>query len=325
LAESPHIDRVTLYGRNPAACHELQQSFPLIVRITDQLEDIWHDPSIEVVLIVLPHDLHAPLATAALNAGKHVICEKPAATSLAEFDRICVAAAQAGKRFLVVMNQLYNPLVELVRQLLGQGIVGRPFLSVENSYTRHGHNYTHPWRTMRQRAGGGVLIDGGFHMVYKHLTWLADFGRPQQVLAAAGQLNLNPDGLPDLRRGEDFFSATVDLGQSLRVQWSHAWTLSDDVANRRQCFIAGAAGSLELTDQADAPLVVHTEGKSDPRLAPRGPRTGPETTHACLLDYLEALATDSPPRFGTIELARQTLGLIEGIYASAAHGGWISF
>jgi len=317
LSASQYVDRITLYGRNAEARARLQAEFPQVCRATDNLHDIWDDQSIQVAHVVLPHDLHAPTAVAALESGKHVICEKPAATNLADFDRVKTAADRTAKRFLVVMNQLYNPLVLTVQQLMEKGAIGRPFLAVENSYTRHGHNYLDPWRTTLQRAGGGVLIDGGYHLVYKHLAWLSSFGSPQWVNAVTDQLNLNPAGLPDLARGEDAFAATVGLGPSLRIQWSHAWTLAANLEVPRQCFVAGTEGTLETTNRVEAPLILHLPEEVRSISVPEGPRTGPETTHACLLDYLESLATHRPPKFGTIALARQTLALIEAIYASA--------
>ena len=64
---------------------------------TDRTEDAIADPSVDAVDICLPHSLHEPVAVRALNAGKHVLCEKPLANSLEAADRMIGAACRAGK------------------------------------------------------------------------------------------------------------------------------------------------------------------------------------------------------------------------------------
>src|SRR5690606_26473625 len=107
--------------------------FPIVRATAASPEAVLASPDVHLVHIVLPHFLHAPLALAALQAGKHVICEKPGATTLADFDAMTCAAAAHDRRLLIVMNQLYNPVFRRLRELVDAGALGRPFLSVENS------------------------------------------------------------------------------------------------------------------------------------------------------------------------------------------------
>ena len=280
------------------------------------------DPSVDLVHVVLPHHLHAAVSTSALEAGKHVICEKPAAISLAEFDGVTAAAAAAGRRFFVVMNQLYSPLARRVRELLDAGAIGRPFLSVENAFSKHDHFYRDPdsWRTRLAAAGGGVLIDGGYHMVYRQLYCLAGHGEPAWVVADVAQLAVDPHGRTAEDFGEDFVSITVGFDGPLRVCWSHAWTLAADVARARQSFVAGTKATLELTDDADETLVLRSPDGDRPIEIAERPRTGADTTRACLLDFFECLAGDRRPERASLQAARTALAVILAAYESGQTG-----
>jgi predicted dehydrogenase len=319
LAASPHVACISLAGRNETALAQRAGEFPRISRTTTDYRRLLDDATVDAVTVVLPHDLHAEAGTAALEAGKHLICEKPAGRTIAEFDRLVQSAERNSRKLFVVMNQLYNPLPLRVRKLLESGAIGRPFLSVENSFANHAEYYRMPtaWRTSIDRAGGGVLIDGGYHMVYRHLYQLESWGPPAWVVADAAQLGIDPRGVVIADKGEDYVAITVGFDRPLRIQWNHGWSLAAEPTRRRQCFVAGTDGTLEFTDQRESPLILHHPTESEAVSFEPGPWTGSETTHACLLDFLECLVSQRDPENATVSRARQTLATICGAYASA--------
>lgn len=323
LQQSPHVERVTLCGRNAARLAELAATSDKVVATVPTVEQLCREPSINLIDIVLPHDLHAPTALAALEAGKHVICEKPAAMSLAQFDEVAAAAERAGRRWLVVMNQLYNPRFEAIQVLVADGLVGRPFLLVENAYSNHTQWYHDPqsWRTRLTRAGGGVLIDGGFHMVYKHLQLLRPFGLPRWVQGDAAQLNLTPSGAGLADRGEDFVQFVVGFDGPLRVGASHAWSLPATTSRPWEGFLAGSQGVLDISSGIDGPVVLRNDaGQETARLPEPLTEPRPDSLRLCLADYLAALAEDRLPRWGSIAAARTTLAVVLAVYESARAG-----
>lgn len=319
LAASPHVERVTLVGRNRQARDTLADEFPIVTAKAADHQAVLDDPSVDLVHICLPHHLHADVSCQALSAGKHVICEKPAATNLADFDRIVRASKEHGKRFLVVMNQLYNPLAHRVRALIDAGTLGRPFLFVETGFSQHDHFYRDEkaWRTRIKEAGGGVLIDGGYHMIYKQLFALAGQERPKWITAEAAQLNVDPTGQHVEDIGEDFVSYTIGFDSPLRINSSHAWTLASDVERPRRGFIAGSEATLEFPTSDTDPLAIRRSGEVELVDGAAGPRNGPDTTHTCLLDYLDALANDRDVEHATTAVARETLAVILAAYESA--------
>jgi predicted dehydrogenase len=323
LAASPCVDRVTLAGRNRASLDKWAADCSIVQETTAEPERLLDEQSIELIHVVLPHLLHAEWVQRALAAGKHVICEKPAGVSVADFDASVAESKANDRRLLVVMNQLYNPVHQRLRALVDEGAVGRPFLSVENAFSEHRRNYlsSEDWRNTRDRAGGGVLIDGGYHMVYRHLHTLAQWGQPRWVLADTPQLSAGETDRAEPDLGEDFVAVTVGFAERLRIQWAHGWTLRAAPDRRRQSFLAGSEGTLELTDDFEQPLVLLAAGgtRTSCEIA-EGPRSGAETTHACLLDYLSAIQESREPAFGDLQLARLTLAVIEAAYRSGRTG-----
>ena len=318
LSASPHVERITLAGRNVAAREALAREFTSIHRTVDSAAELLDDESISMVHIVLPHFLHAEIASRALSAGKHVICEKPAATRLADFDATVRAAQQHNRRLLVVMNQLYNPVAQRVRRLVDEGALGRVFLSVENAYSNAATIYRDPtaWRTSVDRAGGGNLIDGGYHMVYRHLYYLETCGVPRGVRAETAQLAVDPAGVMVPTKGEDFVSITVGYDEPLRITWSHAWTLAAAPKRRRQCFLAGTDATLELTDDPQTPLVLHLSSGSENISVDAESQSAMDTTRSCLLDYVDCLVTGREPEHADLALARSALAVILAAYES---------
>jgi glucose-fructose oxidoreductase len=126
-------------------------------RDVDRLRD---NPDVDVVYIVLPNALHAEYAIRASRAGKHVLCEKPMAVSVAEAEAMIAAARAADRKLMIGYRCHFEPhnlrAVELVRA----GAVGRPTLVT----AEHGF-YAQPgqWRLDRALSGGGSLMDIGIY------------------------------------------------------------------------------------------------------------------------------------------------------------------
>ncbi|QNQ08644.1 Gfo/Idh/MocA family protein [Sphingomonas alpina] len=129
------------------------------------------DSRIDAVTIVTPNHLHAPMAIAALNAGFHVICEKPMAMNVAEAEAIAAAVAASGRRFALAFTYSGYPLIEDARARVARGDFGAIRL-VQVEYLQgwlsqpieSGGNRQAEWRTDPARAGmGGCLGDIGTH------------------------------------------------------------------------------------------------------------------------------------------------------------------
>jgi len=122
-------------------------------------------PDVDAVLVATPNGFLAEVAVAALEAGKHVLVEKPMGRSLAEAVRMREAARRAGRVLKVGFNHRYHPAVAEAKRRLDAGEIGH----LINARCRYGHGgrpgYEREWRGSRELAGGGELTDQGVHVV----------------------------------------------------------------------------------------------------------------------------------------------------------------
>src|SRR5262249_1725208 len=128
---------------------------------------------IDAVDICLPHHLHAPAILDAAAAGKHVLCEKPMCTNLADADRIAGAVKSAGITYMSAHNQLFMPVVQEAKRLIDEGAIGRVRLVRSQDCFLAGGGKSNPfagsWRAKLETQGGGELIDTGYHPTYRLL------------------------------------------------------------------------------------------------------------------------------------------------------------
>jgi predicted dehydrogenase len=129
-----------------------------------RLDDLLADPRVEVVNIVTPNHLHTDAVLASAAAGKHVLCEKPPAMSLADTDRMIEACRRAGRKLgIFVQSRLREPIQQM-KHALDAGRFGRVLRADAVMKWHRSTEYYHSdaWRSDR-RSGAGVTIQHGFH------------------------------------------------------------------------------------------------------------------------------------------------------------------
>jgi predicted dehydrogenase len=156
-------------GRDKAAAEAAAGRLGWAAAETDWRALIARD-DVQLVDIAAPGDLHAPIAIAALAAGKHVLCEKPLANTLAEAEAMRAAADDAyprGARAMVGFNYRRVPALALARRLVEQGRIGRlrHFRAVYLQDWLADADAPMTWRMRAERAGSGALGDLGAHVV----------------------------------------------------------------------------------------------------------------------------------------------------------------
>lgn len=136
------------------------------------------DPEIDAVEIIVPHYLHAEIAIAALEAGKHVSLQKPMAISIEQCNAIIDATKRTGKTLRVFENFMYFPPLVKAKELLDSGAIGEPLsLRIKCTQGVTGEDWQIPfrrwsWRFDPERGGGGrVILDYGYH-VFNVAMWL---------------------------------------------------------------------------------------------------------------------------------------------------------
>jgi predicted dehydrogenase len=148
---------------------------------------------LDAVSIAVPNYLHARMTIAALKAGKHVLCEKPMATSLADAKAMVSAAKKAQKRLMIDMTMRFNGAHQALRRQIARGDLGKVYYAKSQMIRRKGMPLVdHPrtgsmgrgeWFVKKRLAGGGATVDIGVHM-FDLVWWLIGAPKPVSVLAA---------------------------------------------------------------------------------------------------------------------------------------------
>lgn len=140
---------------------------------TDYSKAVRRD-DVDCVVVATPNKFHAPITIAALEAGKHVICEKPLARTVEEASAM-VEAAKRNKVFLKTGSNLrYFSNVKKAKELVGSGAIGEP-LFVRGWIGHDGQKILHAWNVNREMAGGGTLLDNGAHILDLFRWFVGDF------------------------------------------------------------------------------------------------------------------------------------------------------
>lgn len=177
-----HAEKISeLNGMEVAAVADPQES--LRARLCEQYkvskayaswENMVDDPSVDTVLIGTPHDLHCPIAVAAMESGKDVICEKPLAHNVEAGRKMVDASRRTGKKLLVALNHRFIRANQQMKVLLDEGAIGHPFLAVIVHLGNEFDRMSDPasWKGTMERSGGGVIIDAGAHIIDLLQWWL---------------------------------------------------------------------------------------------------------------------------------------------------------
>ncbi len=158
----PRIEKANLFSEKYSC--DLMNSVDELLERTD----------IEGVVIAVPNDQHASLAIRALQAGKHVLLEKPMAMSVAECESILEARDQSGKILQLGFVCRYSPAAVQAKLCIEQGLIGEVCQIQATLLRQRGIPGLGGWFTTKERSGGGCLIDIGVHLidVSMHITGL---------------------------------------------------------------------------------------------------------------------------------------------------------
>lgn len=294
---------------------------------------------LDVVSVCTPNALHAEMTVAALQAGAHVLCEKPMALTYAEATSMIEAAQAAGKELSIAHTLRHRPQMERIRELAASGALGEIY-HVKVSYLRRsGIPGYGSWFTNGELAGGGAMMDIGCHMLDLGL-WFMGYPQPSSVLAATyaalgprakglgtwGADHYDPPARFDV---DDFATAFVRFEGGATLTVEACWACHGSEGNRIQVF--GTEGGVELNPECfGGEEALRFFGEDEDGFTQRT-LTVPKvnlitgTGHGLLIrDWLRALEAGEPPRVRPEEAA-VVVRIIEGIYQSAASGKEVRF
>lgn len=274
-------------------------------------EEALSDPAVHSVHIATPNKLHYPMAAQALEAGKHVLCEKPLVVTLDEFDRVEAAAQANAVHVVEAFMYLHHPQTQRARQLVEEGRLGT--LQLVNSWFNF---YLPPERAENIRLSseltGGSLWDVG---VYPNSAaiYMAQPQQPERVWAS--QI-IGESGVDVAMRAQVQFGGDVigQISSGFRTPF------------REGLFLVGDAGTLHLPEpwkpglsgKDSAMTLTGRDGKVESIVTPA------VDPYLCEVQAMEAAILDGAAPVVPLSLSRVFLRTALAIYASARSGGVVA-
>jgi predicted dehydrogenase len=167
----------------PEKAESYVKKYQLEAKVVNHYKELLDDPTIDAVSICTPPFTHAQLSNDFLRAGKHVLVEKPMASSLKECDEMIQAALESNKLLSVVaQNRFINPIMKL-KHVLDLNLIGKISHVQVDSYWWRGYSYYDLWwRGTWEKEGGGCTLNHAVHHI-DMLQWT--MGMPKEVVAVA--------------------------------------------------------------------------------------------------------------------------------------------
>lgn len=164
IKKHPHGSVVAVCDTNQERANALAASNGISTVYTNW-RDIIADPNIDAVTVALPNALHAEVTIAALKAGKHVLCEKPLAMTVAQGEEMVATAHKEGRVLAINMSNRPRAEVQYMRAKVAEGKIGKISYAQGRMIRRAGIPGFGSWFTRKELSGGGALLDIGVHML----------------------------------------------------------------------------------------------------------------------------------------------------------------
>jgi len=243
LASHPQAELAAVCGRNRQRTEEVAARYSIPAVYTDYRQ-MFEEGRLDAVIVAAPDDLHYPITMAALDAGLHVLCEKPLAMNAPQALAMAERAAAAGVKHMVMYTFRWMPHLQYARDLIDQGYLGRVYHCEFRYLMGYARSREFIWRLDRGRANG-ILGDIGSHAI-DTARWLV--GEISAVSAQLGAFVERPgaDGGP----GDPANDCALlllrfkDGGQGV-IQASGVAHLPGDAIGQ-QVRLYGSGGTLEI-------------------------------------------------------------------------------
>ena len=250
----PDAEVIAVSDPHEKRCSELASELGISRSYTDS-EKLFADGDVDAVYIAVPNKFHAPLAIRALEAGKHVILDKPFALSADEAGQVLASAEKSGKLFTLGMNQRFVPDCQKIKSLVKRGDLGEIYHAKAYWFRRTGIPKLGTWFGKKEISGGGCILDIGVHLLDLCLYTMGNF-RPVSVSGATygkfGHRGLGEGGwgLSDREEipfdVEDFASALIKFENGSTVTLDVSWACHQRDANRMNVELYGTEAGAGL-------------------------------------------------------------------------------
>lgn len=310
-ADHPQAKLLGFYDLNQARAQELAQRYGGTAY--DSVEALLANPDIQAVSICAANFAHAELTIAALKAGKHVLCEKPMATTLSDCEAMVTAAKDAGKFLMIGHNQRLAKAHALARKLIVEGLIG----DILTFRTTFGHGGPETWSVDpgkntwffdKNRAAMGAMADLGIHK-----TDLIQFLTGQKVIRTTARVTTlhKRDGSGNLIGVDDNAICIYELSGGTLGTMTASWTYYGPEDN--STILYGTKGIMRIYDDPAAAIKVTLADGSKILYDVEAIQTNDNQTKSGVIDlWMESLVTNTPPEIS----GESALAAMRAVFAS---------
>jgi glucose-fructose oxidoreductase len=268
----------------------------------ENFDEIAKNDAIDIVYVVLPNSMHAEFCIRAAKAGKHVICEKPMAVSVAECDAIIDACDKAGVKLSVGYRMQSDPYTNEIKRLVKEKIYGDVhYVSSDAAYISRGN--PDQWRLNHALSGGGALMNMGVYSIQSNIYGVGE----NPISVSAQEFTTRPDYFKDT---DETITAQMKFpnGATGNMFTSHN-------ANANRLFVSFEEGWAELNPcHSYGPLAGRTSGGKEIKFEHKSQQM------IQMDDFAKHIKSGST-NFAPGEMGKRDMIIVEAIYKSIQEGG----
>lgn len=310
-AEHSEAEVYGLFDINMARAQELAAQYG--AKAYDSYEALLADPAIDAVSVCAANFAHAEITIAALNAGKHVLCEKPMAVTLAECEAMVEAAKKNGKFLMIGHNQRLAKAHSTAKQLIGEGLIGR----IVTFRTTFGHGGPETWSVDpgknvwffdKSKAAMGAMADLGIHK-----TDLIHYLTGEKVIRTTARVvtldkryaNGELIGVDD--NSVCIYELTGGIMGTMTASWTHYG------AEDNSTVLYGTKGIMKIYDDPACAIKVTLNDGQELRYDVEAIQTNDNQTKSGVIDlWMESLVNGTEPEIS----GESALAAMRAVFAS---------
>ena len=310
-AENPYAELAGFYDLNTQRAAELATQYG--GKAYESAEAMLADPAIDAVSVCVANHAHAPITIAALKAGKHVLCEKPMATTLEECEEMVRTAHEAGKFLMIGHNQRLAKAHAVAKELIDQGMIGR----IITFRTTFGHGGPETWSVDpgkntwffdKNKAAMGAMADLGIHK-----TDLIQFLTGQHVVRTTARVVTldKKDASGQLIGVDDNAICIYEMSGGTMGTMTASWTYYG--AEDNSTILYGEKGIMRIYDDPAHSIVVKLADGTEKVYDVEQIQTNDNQTKSGVIDlWMNCLETNTPPEIS----GEEALYAMRAVFAS---------
>lgn len=310
-AENPYAELAGFYDLNTQRAAELAAQYD--GKAYESAEAMLADPAIDAVSVCVANHAHAPITIAALKAGKHVLCEKPMATTLEECEEMVRTAHEAGKFLMIGHNQRLAKAHAVAKELIDQGMIGR----IITFRTTFGHGGPETWSVDpgkntwffdKNKAAMGAMADLGIHK-----TDLIQFLTGQHVVRTTARVVTldKKDASGQLIGVDDNAICIYEMSGGTMGTMTASWTYYG--AEDNSTILYGEKGIMRIYDDPAHSIVVKLADGTEKVYDVEQIQTNDNQTKSGVIDlWMNCLETNTPPEIS----GEEALYAMRAVFAS---------